>query len=61
VAVAALIAIGLYLHHRQKVLLAKAHLDSNAILDDPTKNAVSEEPRTNQTNHRDPKLAEGNT
>jgi membrane protein DedA with SNARE-associated domain len=61
-AAVALVAAGFYLHHRQKAMLAKAHLENgNGILADPTKIAVSEDARLSPPDHRKPELAEGNT
>ena len=57
VAVAALIGGGLYLHHRQKVLLAKAHLDNNEILANATKEAVNGDPPANSVTSEDRGLA----
>jgi membrane protein DedA with SNARE-associated domain len=54
VAVVAIVAAGFYLHHHQKKVLAKAHLDkSNGILADPMKDPVVEDSQAEQARCED--------
>ncbi len=60
IAVAALVAIGFYLHHRQKILIAKVQLDGNEILVDPTNDAAGRQSRANADDCRATQSTEGN-